>query len=147
MARQLRADFAGALHHVYNRGLDGRDIFHDDGDRLFFLFWLGQMVAKFGWVVHAYTLMTNHFHLLIETPEGHLSKGMQQLLTNYVQRFNQKLDGNAMSRSKKRRRRHGPLLEGRFKCWRSRRSVEFWTDSSGGAVVEGSAWLEKWRRA
>jgi REP element-mobilizing transposase RayT len=73
------------------------------------------MADKFGWSVHVYTLMSNHFHLMIETPEGNLSKGMQQLLTNYVQRFNATSDGNAMSRSRKRRRRRGPLFEGRFK--------------------------------
>ena len=46
--RQLRADFEGALHHVYSRGIDGRDIFRNDQDRLFFLYWLGQVVEKFG---------------------------------------------------------------------------------------------------
>jgi REP element-mobilizing transposase RayT len=113
--RQLRPDFAGALHHVYNRGIDGRDIFRDDRDRLFFLHWLARIVEKFGWIVHVYTLMSNHFHLMIETPEANLSKGMQQLLTNYVQMFNATSDGNAQSRSRKRRRRRGSLFEGRFK--------------------------------
>jgi len=103
MARQLRPDFDGALHHVHNRGLDGRDIFRSNADRLLFLEWLGNMVVKFGWVVHAYTLMTNHFHLLIETPTGGLSRGMQGMLTNYVQTFNRK------------RRRKGGLFQGRFK--------------------------------
>ena len=113
--RQLRPDFAGALHHVYNRGIDGRDIFRDDRDRSFFLKWLGSVAEKFGWSVHVFTLMSNHFHLMIETPEGNLSKGMQQLLTNYAQMFNRTSDGNALSRSKKRRKRRGSLFEGRFK--------------------------------
>src|SRR5687767_4649122 len=103
MARQLRPDFKGALHHVYNRGLDGRDIFKSKADRLLFLEWLGRMVLKFGWIVHAYTLMTNHFHLLIETPEAGLSRGMQEMLTNYVQTFN------------RQQRRKGALFQGRFK--------------------------------
>ena len=115
MARQLRADFNGALHHVYSRGIDGRDIFRTDQDRLFFLEWLGRVVGRFGWVLHAYTLMTNHFHLMIETPDGGLSRGMQQLLTNYSQMFNATSDGNALSRSGKKRRRRGALFEGRFK--------------------------------
>jgi putative transposase len=115
MSRQLRPDFDGAVHHVYNRGIDGRDIFLDDEDRLFFLHWLGQMVEKFGWIVHAWTLMSNHFHLMIETPNGGLSRGMQQLQTNYVQHFNAKLDGNARGKSTKRRKRRGPLYESRFK--------------------------------
>jgi putative transposase len=113
--RQLRPDFAGALHHVYSRGIDGRDIFRNDDDRLFFLHWLGLVVEKFGWIVHVYTLMSNHFHLMIETPEANLSRGMQQLLTNYAQMFNATSDGNAQGRSRKRRRRRGSLFEGRFK--------------------------------
>lgn len=103
MARQIRADFKGALHHVYNRGLDGRPIFGSDADRELFLDLLARAVSKFGWIVHVYTLMTNHFHLLIETPEGGLSRGMQEMLTNYVQSFNRAAG------------RKGHLFHGRFK--------------------------------
>jgi putative transposase len=103
MARQLRADFEGAPHHVYSRGHDGCAIFRSHAERLLFLDLLGRMVAKCGWVVHAYALMTNHFHILIETPEANLSRGMQELLTNYAQAFNRK------------RRRRGALFQGRFK--------------------------------
>lgn len=115
MARQLRPDFEGAFHHVYNRGIEGRDIFRDDADRLFFLDWLGRVAEKFGWIVYSYALTSNHYHLVIETPRAGLSKGMQQLGTNYVQYFNRRADGNAQSRSGKRRKRRGPLFEGRFK--------------------------------
>ena len=108
MARQLRADFAGALHHVYNRGIDGRDIFRDDRDREFFLRWLGDVAAKFGWSVHVFTLMSNHFHLMIETAEGNVSRGMQQLLTNYVQMFNATSDGNARSTTSRARDSSAP---------------------------------------
>jgi REP element-mobilizing transposase RayT len=101
--RQLRADFPGAVHHVYSRGHGGKDIFRSNADRLFFLEWLGKVVLKFGWILHVYSLMTNHFHLTIETPEGNLSKGMQELLTNYAQMFNRK------------RKRKGALFQGRFK--------------------------------
>jgi len=90
MARPLRIEFAGALYHVTSRG-DGReDIFLEDGDRFLFLEVIASVYERFNWVLHAYCLMGNHYHLLIETPDSNLSKGMRQLNGVYTQRFNQK---------------------------------------------------------
>jgi REP element-mobilizing transposase RayT len=64
MARALRTDFTGAVHHVTSRGNERRPIFYDDRDREAFIDFLGQAVKRFGWSVTAIVLMTNHFHLL-----------------------------------------------------------------------------------
>jgi putative transposase len=78
MARPLRIEFSGALYHVTSRG-DGReDIFLDDSDREMFLGVLDQVYERFNWECHSYGLMSNHYHLLIETPEANLSQGMRQ---------------------------------------------------------------------
>jgi len=88
MARPLRIEFPGAVYHVTSRG-DGReDIYLSDIDREIFLKVLSQVVDRFGWVCHAWCLMTNHYHLMIETPKGNLSKGMRQLNGVYTQQFN-----------------------------------------------------------
>lgn len=77
MARPLRIEFAGALYHITSRG-DGReDIYLSDGDRALFLEVLSDVCERFNWVCHAYCLMSNHYHLLIETPDGNLSQGMR----------------------------------------------------------------------
>ncbi|MEW8692871.1 MAG: transposase, partial [Candidatus Thiodiazotropha endolucinida] len=68
---------------------DGReDIYLDDADRELYLIVLGEVCERFNWVIHAYCLMDNHYHLLIETPDGNLSKGMRHLNGVYTQRFN-----------------------------------------------------------
>ena len=103
MARQLRLDFEGALHHVFNRGNNRQTIFRSDPDRKLFLKLLGECALRFGWLVHVYTLMTNHFHIVIETPLGDLSRGMKELQGKYATYFN------------KKHRRTGSLFEGRFK--------------------------------
>ncbi len=88
MARPLRIEFAGALYHVTSRG-DGRDdIFLCNEDRTLWLDVLGHVCGRFNWVVHAYCQMGNHYHLVAETPNGNLSKGMRQLNGVYTQRFN-----------------------------------------------------------
>ncbi len=88
MARPLRFEFAGALYHVTSRG-DGReDIYLADEDRRLFLNVLERVCGRFNWLVHAYCLMSNHYHLLVGTPEGNLSKGMRQLNGVYTQHFN-----------------------------------------------------------
>jgi len=79
MARPLRIEFPGAVYHVTSRGNARADIFEDDNDRGLFLKILGQVVTRFNWLCHSYCLMGNHYHLLIETPEGNLSAGMRQL--------------------------------------------------------------------
>ena len=104
MARPLRLEFPGAIYHVTARGNARNEIFIDDEDRRLFLDCLGEVVARFGWRCHAYCLMDNHYHLLIETPEGNLSRGMRQLNGVYTQRFN------------RRHGRVGHVFQGRFKA-------------------------------
>jgi putative transposase len=103
MARQLRVEFPDALYHVTSRGNEQRDIFRDDLDRRMFLTFLGQAVERFGWSLTAWVLMSNHFHLIIQTPEPNLSRGMHWLNGTYVSWFN------------RRYARSGHLFGGRFK--------------------------------
>ena len=72
MARPLRIQYPGAVYHVMARGNQGRPIFKDDKDRERFLETLQESCQKTGWLIHAYVLMANHYHLLVETPEGNL---------------------------------------------------------------------------
>ncbi len=88
MARPLRLEFAGALYHVTSRGDRREAIYEDDKDRESFLSVLTDVCETFNWVCHAYCLMDNHYHLLIETPDSNLSKGMRQLNGVYTQKFN-----------------------------------------------------------
>lgn len=103
MPRQLRIEYAGAIYHVMNRGDRGEDIFLDDHDRRKFLATLGEACIKADWQVHAYCLMKNHFHLVLETPKPTLVAGMQWLLAVYTQRFNA------------RHQKWGHLFAGRYK--------------------------------
>ena len=84
MARPLRVEFDGALYHVTSRGNARADIFEDDQDRHAFLETLGKVVQRFHWLCHAYCLMDNHYHLLVETPEPNLVKGVRALLYSPV---------------------------------------------------------------
>ncbi|MCK5826991.1 transposase [Candidatus Bipolaricaulota bacterium] len=104
MVRPLRIQFEGAVYHVTSRGNAGNDIFLSDDDRVLFLEIVGDVVERFGWICHAYCLMSNHYHLLIETPEPNLSRGMRHLNGVYTQSFN---------RSHKRL---GHIFQGRFKA-------------------------------
>ena len=79
MARPLRIEFAGALYHVTSRGDGQEDIYRDDNDRKVFLEVLAEAKARFNWIIHAYCLMSNHYHILIETSDSNLSKGMRHL--------------------------------------------------------------------
>ncbi len=88
MPRKLRLEYPGAIYHVMNRGNRREDIFNDDEDRRRFLVALGEACAKTRWQVHAWCLMRNHFHLVIETPEANLVAGMKWLLGVYTKRFN-----------------------------------------------------------
>ena len=88
MPRPLRIQYAGARYHVMSRGDRHEAIFYDDRDRAEFLRTLGVACGKSGWEVHAYCLMTNHFHVVMETPQGNLVLGMKWLLGTYTQRFN-----------------------------------------------------------
>ena len=90
MVRPLRLEFPGALYHVTARGDRREDIYLGSEDRSGFLDLLGEVCLRFNWTVHAYCLMTNHYHLVIETPEANLSKGMRQLNGVYTLRFNRR---------------------------------------------------------
>jgi REP element-mobilizing transposase RayT len=90
MTRPLRLEYHGALYHVTSRGDRQDDIYLDDDDRTSALAVLAEVVLRFNWLIHAYCLMTNHYHLLIETPDGNLAQGMRQLNGVYTQRFNPK---------------------------------------------------------
>ena len=90
MARPLRIEFAGALYHVTSRGDRQEAVFEDDEDREVFLRTLAEVVERFNWRCHAYCQMTNHYHLVVETPLGNLSKGMRQLNGVYTQASNRR---------------------------------------------------------
>jgi REP element-mobilizing transposase RayT len=90
MPRPLRIEYGGARYHVMSRGDRREDIVNDDRDRHEFLRALGEACQKTGWQVHAYCLMTNHFHFVIETPQPNLAVGMKWLLGTYTQRFNRR---------------------------------------------------------
>jgi REP element-mobilizing transposase RayT len=103
MARKLRVEYAGAIYHVMNRGDRRERIFVDDADRQRFVDTLGEACAKTGWQVHAYVLMPNHFHVVVETPQPNLVAGMKWLLGTYTSRFN------------RRHKLFGHLFSGRYK--------------------------------
>ena len=88
MSRPLRLEFSGALYHVTSRGNRREDIYESNKDREVFLSILDDVCEKCHWVCHAYCLMSNHYHLLLETPEANLSVGMRQLNGVYSQKFN-----------------------------------------------------------
>ena len=88
MSRKLRIEHPGAMYHVMNRGDQREDIFRDDEDRQRFLCTLSEACGKTDWQVHAYCLMRNHFHLVLETPQPNLVFGMKWLLGVYTKRFN-----------------------------------------------------------
>ena len=90
MPRQLRIDYPGAIHHVMSRGDRREDIYHDEVDRQDFLKTLAETCQKTDWQVHAYCLMSNHFHLVLETPNANLVEGMQWLLSTYTIRLNRR---------------------------------------------------------
>ncbi|HEX9473437.1 MAG TPA: transposase, partial [Steroidobacteraceae bacterium] len=85
MTRPLRLEFAGALYHLTARGDRQEPIFEDDQDRLVFLDLLAKEVLQQGWLLYAFCLMDNHYHLLLETPEPNLVQGMRRLNGVYTQ--------------------------------------------------------------
>lgn len=104
MARPLRIELSGGVYHVTSRG-DGReDIYLSDADREAWLEVFEQVCERFNWVCHAWCQMTNHYHLLIETPEANLAQGMRQLNGVYTQRFN------------RAHKRVGHVFQGRYKA-------------------------------
>jgi putative transposase len=104
MARPLRIEYPGAVYHVTSRGNEKKAIFNDDQDRGMLLALLHRINTRYRWACHAYCLMDNHYHLMIETLEGNLSRGVRQLNGVYTQWFNQRHD------------RVGHLFQGRYKA-------------------------------
>ncbi len=88
MARPLRIEYPNAVYHVTSRGNARNNIFLSDQDRENFLLVLGAVVKRFHWFCHACCLMDNHYHLMIETPDANLSRGMRQLNGVYTQKYN-----------------------------------------------------------
>lgn len=105
MVRPLRIEYPGALYHVTSRGNARANIFLDDRDRKVFLDTLSLTIKRYHWLCHSYCLMGNHYHLLIETPDGNLSSGMRELNGVYTQAFN------------RLHKRVGHVLQGRYKAF------------------------------
>ncbi len=103
MSRPARIEYPGAFYHVMNRGRGRGDIFHGDEYFIVFLSVLSEAVERFGIKLHAYCLMTNHYHLLISTPEGNLQRAMRHIGGVYTQRYN------------KLQLTDGSLFKGRYK--------------------------------
>ncbi len=104
MARPLRIELSGGLYHVTSRGDRREVIYLDDSDRVYWLALLGHVCRRFNWVCHAYCLMDNHYHIVVETAEGNLSKGMRQLNGVYTQYINRTYN------------RIGHVYQGRYKA-------------------------------
>jgi putative transposase len=104
MVRPLRVEYPGAYYHVINRGNNQEKIFLNDRDKEKFLEYLEKAKDRFSIIIHTYCLMSNHFHLLLETPEPNLSMAMQWINVSYAAYFNRK------------RGRRGHLFQGRFKA-------------------------------
>jgi putative transposase len=104
MSRPLRIEYPGAYYHVTSRGNEQKDVYKSQRDREKFLEYLASASERYGAVIHAYCLMSNHFHLLLETPEGNLSRIMRHINGAYTIYFNIK------------RKRAGHLFQGRFKA-------------------------------
>ena len=102
MPRRHRQNLEGGFYHVYARGNDGGLVYRQDQDRKDYLRRLSEVVIEKRWRCLAYCLMSNHLHLLLETPEGNLSSGMQALHGGYAQAFNT------------RHEREGHLFQGRY---------------------------------
>ena len=104
MGRPLRIEYPGAHYHVTSRGNERKDVFKSQKDREQFLLYLESAVNRYEAVIHGYCLMSNHYHLLLETPSGNLSKIMQHINGAYTNYFNVK------------RKRSGHLFQGRYKA-------------------------------
>jgi len=117
MTRPLRIEYTGAHYHVTSRGNERKAIFRDDTDREKFLELTGRAVEQFGIRVHAYVLMSNHYHLLIETPRGGLNRALRYLNGVYTPVFN------------RRHKRVGHLFQGRYKAILVERMPIYWSSA------------------
>lgn len=104
MARQLRIEFSGAFYHVTSRGNEQKEVFKSQKDREKFLDYLATASTRYGAIIHAFCLMSNHYHLFLETPGGNLSQIMRHINGAYTTYFNVK------------RKRAGHLFQGRYKA-------------------------------
>ena len=104
MARKLRLEYPGAIYHVINRGNYRRDVFETVGAAQSFVQTLEEAVALYGWRLQAYALMSNHFHLVVETPQPNLTEGMHWLMSTTATRFN------------RFRQERGHLFQGRYQA-------------------------------
>ena len=104
MSRPLRIEYAGALYHVTSRGNERKAIYRKEADFQLFIDTLSEVCEHFNWVIHSFCLMTNHYHLVVETPDANLSEGMRPLNGVYTVRFNRKYG------------RVGHLFQGRYKA-------------------------------
>ncbi|MBC8476338.1 MAG: transposase, partial [Gammaproteobacteria bacterium] len=137
MSRPPRIEFPGACYHVKGRAPTGRKSFKDRTDYNAFLNVLDSVAARFGWLIHSYALLENHYHLVVEVPHSNLSRGMRQLNGVYTQHYNRRHLGE------------GPVFRGRFK------SIVFEKDLYLLAIclqvllnpfrISGQASLEKYR--
>jgi len=103
MARPLRIQYEGAFYHITTRGNERKKIFHSKTDYDKFKEYIKSAQDKYRFILHAYVLMSNHVHFLIETPEGNLSRVMHAIIGSYTTYFN------------KKRQRSGHLFQGRYK--------------------------------
>lgn len=104
MARPLRIEYPGAYYHVINHGNGGEKVFKGIGDKKKFLEYLKKTVERFSLILHTYCLMTNHYHLLLETPQSNLSVAIQWLNVSYAAYYNRK------------HQRSGHIFQGRYKA-------------------------------
>ncbi len=105
MPRQPRVQFPGAIYHITNRGNAKHNIVYDDSDRGLFLRTLRAVVGKYGWRCYSYCLMDNHYHLVVETPNGNIADGMRFLNGVFAQKINNKYS------------RVGHIFQGRYKSF------------------------------
>ena len=99
----LRCNARGGWYHITTRGVGRREIFEDDRDREHFVELVGELAVRYGVVLHAYVLMGNHYHVLIETPEGNASRALQWMNVSYANWFNA------------RHGRSGQFFQGRYR--------------------------------
>ena len=137
MPRKPREEVAGGIHHVYGRGNNKALLFRDDVDREGYLWLLGSVVVRQGWRCLSYCLMDNHMHLLVETPEPNLGRGMQRLHGDFGRGFN------------RRHSRSGHVFQGRYGSKPVRDDEQLWTVAAYIAANPVEAGLsrspEAWR--